>query len=286
MARGPDRTGHLVQRRFCAAVLTAVLWSAWAAAAAGAGGWSIQPTPEPAGALASGLLGVSCTRASACTAVGFSQARSGEYLTLAERWNGSSWEIRSTETPAGRAGVLHGVSCTGPRSCTAVGDYQPIPGYSVTLAERWNGATWEIQPTPNPAGATLSVLYGVSCSGPDACVAAGEQVTSTGIAIPLMERWNGSSWEIQPTPIPAGAMFSTLGGVSCSSASACTTTGLYYAGTDEPRTLAERWNGDGWEIQPTPNPAVDSQVSLAAVRARRDARAPRSASPRRDRARS
>jgi hypothetical protein len=35
--------------------------------------WAIQPTPNPVGAGASVLLGVSCTSPGACTAVGYTQ---------------------------------------------------------------------------------------------------------------------------------------------------------------------------------------------------------------------
>ena len=45
--------------------------------------WAMQSIPNPNG---SGQLnGVSCTSASACTAVGYY----GGYVTLAERWNGT-----------------------------------------------------------------------------------------------------------------------------------------------------------------------------------------------------
>ena len=49
--------------------------------------WSIQHTPNPTGVQGSGLGGVSCASATACTAVGGSfNGTAG--ATLAERWNG------------------------------------------------------------------------------------------------------------------------------------------------------------------------------------------------------
>jgi hypothetical protein len=57
------------------------------AAAAAATGWSIQPTPNPAGSPVSLLNGVSCTSATACTAVGgYNNGTAG--VTLAEHWSG------------------------------------------------------------------------------------------------------------------------------------------------------------------------------------------------------
>jgi hypothetical protein len=50
---------------------------------------------------------------------------SGVDVTLAERWNGSSWAIQSTPNPTGaRSNILYGVSCPSTTACTAVGDYK------------------------------------------------------------------------------------------------------------------------------------------------------------------
>ena len=49
--------------------------------------WTIQPTPDPAGATDSSLNGVACTSASACVAVGSSNA-GGVLQTLVETHSG------------------------------------------------------------------------------------------------------------------------------------------------------------------------------------------------------
>jgi hypothetical protein len=54
-------------------------------------------------------------------------------------------------------GLLIGVACTSATGCTAVGYSSPNGANLVnhpspaTLAERWNGSTWSIQPTPQPS---------------------------------------------------------------------------------------------------------------------------------------
>jgi hypothetical protein len=45
---------------------------------------------------ASYLYGVSCTSATACTAVGYYTNSGGTDVTLAEGWNGTSWAIQVT----------------------------------------------------------------------------------------------------------------------------------------------------------------------------------------------
>src|SRR6266702_1955220 len=205
--------------------------------------WRILPTPNPSGIALSGLFGVTCTAPSACTAVGASTTTTGAVRAVAERWNGGTWSLQPTPTPAG-GGALNSVSCTSPSACTAVGGRAD----GTTLAERWNGTRWSIQPTPNPSqgGATLS---GVSCTSASACTAVGGSNAFTPNARTLAERWNGTSWSIQPTPNPAqGGGF--LASVACPTSSGCTAVGASNAGT-----LAEGWNGTSWSIQPTPTPA-------------------------------
>jgi hypothetical protein len=216
--------------------------------------WSIQHTPNPAGSSFTFLYGVSCTSASACTAVGTSSSG-----TLAERWNGTKWSIQHTPNPAGSNSLLQGVSCASATACTAVGSTSTSTT-TVTLAERWNGTAWSIQHTPNPAGAQGSGLGAVSCASASACIAVGAYNTGPTSGGSLAERWNGTTWSIQHTPTPAGGSDTSLAGVSCASASACTAVGNYSLGAS-PVTLAERWNGTAWSIQHTPNPA-GAPVSL------------------------
>ena len=214
--------------------------------------WRILPIPSPRGAAWSNLFGVSCASPSACEAVGTTASRSGTQTALAERWNGSSWQLQHAPSPAG-GGQLNAVSCTSPSACTAVGGTPPGTPRKV-LVERWNGSRWQIQPAPSPAGAFLS---GVACTSSAICTAVGGSNTGT-----LAERWNGTTWSIQATPTPrqGGALFS----VACTSPSACTAVGAPPFGT-APKALAERWNGTNWSIQPAPKPAGTQFIFLNTV---------------------
>jgi len=104
--------------------------------------WSVKKTPS----LKAGgsLNGVSCTSASACTAVGFD----GNGESLAERWNGTAWSIQATPNVNGQPTGLRGVSCTSATLCTATGRSQF--GVGAPAAERWNGTKWFVQKVPAP----------------------------------------------------------------------------------------------------------------------------------------
>jgi hypothetical protein len=224
--------------------------------------WSIQSTPNPGGAQFTFLNAVACASASACTAVGAYVNSSGAFQGLAERWDGSSWAIQPTpRLPGGATGLLLGVACTSATGCTAVGNSSPGGANLVnhpspaTLAERWNGHTWSIQPTPNPPGAAPSILNAASCMSRSACIAVGNTSNSRGTSLTLAQQWNGHTWSIQPTPSPADG--GNLIAVSCPSRSSCLAVGGHanpFTAFVPPGTLAEQWNGRGWRIQPTPNP--------------------------------
>ena len=108
-----------------------------------------QDTPNPLVPTAS-IASVSCPSATTCTAVGQYFDPAGYWATLAEARNGTTWAVAPTSNPpAGATEVtLSGVSCTAADACTAAGFYVNSGTDTVTLAEAWNGATWNVQPTP------------------------------------------------------------------------------------------------------------------------------------------
>ena len=240
-------------------------------------GWSIQATPSPAGSTGSEFLAVSCTAAAACTAVGATtistpggHRASGSSMTvsLAERWNGTSWRIQATPSPARSTGTgLAAVSCTATTACTAAGSYDTTSHLARATAAAWGGTSWHRQATPSPAGASVSSgLIGLSCASARACTAAGFGTDNTGNSTALTERWDGTRWRIQPSPLPAGAVSATLNGVSCSAPGTCTAVGQYFGAGQRELALAERWSGGQWRLQAFPaTPATAHGSELSGV---------------------
>jgi len=177
-----------------------------------------------------------------------------------------AWRVTATPNPTGeKQSRLEGTSCTSPTACTAVGYYKNSSGARLALAEVWNGEEWKEQVTAKPSGATETELYGVSCTSISACTAVGSYLNSSGVAVPLAERWNGEAWSVQEPPSPTGAKESGLFGVSCASSSACTAVGAYINSAGAYTTLAENWNGTSWSIKETPNPTGAKQGQLLGV---------------------
>ena len=234
-----------------AACTVAVTTAPAAAAATASHGWSVVPTPSPAGAV---LGGVACSGATACTAVGYFQ-NGNQLAPLAERWNGTAFTIQPVPSPAASQSTdLRGVSCPAATACTAVGVYVTSPGGYRTphgLAERWDGSAWSIQPTP----ASLGGLAGVSCPTVSACTAVG----GFGGAFRAAQ-WNGSTWSPESVALPHSGS-AGLDAVSCTAVTACIAVGdTLPQGSLEPHPLAERWNGSTWSILPVPAPAGGGEL--------------------------
>jgi hypothetical protein len=155
--------------------------------------WARQNQPNPGGQNNNSDNAVSCSGPAACDAVGTWNDANGNILPLAESWNGAKWTRQRTPAPAGaQLTDLYGVSCPAAVGCWAVGDssntLNGLP--SATLAEQWNGADWDIVPTPNPAGAQGSTLKAVDCPSAGACMAVGSSYAA-GITKTLAEIYTG-----------------------------------------------------------------------------------------------
>jgi hypothetical protein len=229
--------------------------------------WTIQETPNPKENKGVELLGVSCPAAETCIAVGKYTSSTGSELTLAERWNGKEWTIQETPNPKeAMFSRLSSISCTSTTACTAVGYSRPSVGVRTVLAERWNGATWVIQETPNPKEAKSSELASVSCATSEACSTVGKYTSSTGIELTLAERWNGKAWTIQETPNPGEAKSAGLLGISCAASEECAAVGRYTQTGNRESLLGESLSGATWSTVAVPSAkASTASVSCAST---------------------
>ena len=152
-----------------------------------------------------------------------------------------------------------------------VGDYFDTASNEKTLSSAGTAAPVSIVSSPNPSDAKGFVnLADVSCLSSTSCFAVGYYATSLLSTAPLdlktlVERWNGSTWTIQPSPGATGQAYNALLGVSCTSVSACTAVGSFTNTLlGSPSPLAERWNGTEWSVQTVVPPvAVNDSATVA-----------------------
>ena len=227
--------------------------------------WSIMKTRNPPHAGTS-LAGVSCTSTSVCVAVGDYYAHAtGRYLTLAESWDGTKWSIQTTPDPSPYDNYLSGVSCISATDCSAVGQAGNSPvAQATTLAEVWNGSTWSVQSTANPAGSNLTYLQSDSCIPPGSCQAVGVSRDSFVVDHTLVEALDGTTWSIESSPDPVGAVGNNLQSVSCTSSTWCAAVGIY--GSYGPyEALSEIADGSSWSLEATPEVPGATDTELASV---------------------
>ncbi|HYA44127.1 MAG TPA: hypothetical protein VED59_00860, partial [Acidimicrobiales bacterium] len=229
--------------------------------------WSVVGTPALDGTGNSVLDGISCTSASACVAVGDHAVPSGAsdgamvVKTLVERWNGRTWTVVPSPDAGGTdQSILTGVSCPSMATCFAVGSSGAGPS-SQMLIESWDGGTWSIDPSPDPAGSQADQLNGVSCSSAQWCVAVGFD-DFPGQA--LIESWNGQGWSTEVSSGPSGTRIDQLYGVSCTSSTACVAVGSIGNG-NAGDALVESWDGRSWSITPSADPATTQNIQLNGV---------------------
>ena len=127
-------------------------------------------------------------------------------------------------------------------------------GYAYGADSTFTTPWWFIQTTQNPHHGSQETdeFSGVSCWSATGCDAVGPSPDSEAELNALVERWNGTAWEVQSTPKSTGASEVNLESVSCRSASECEATGYAELAGNKHVTLAERWNGTAWSVQSTP----------------------------------
>jgi hypothetical protein len=170
-----------------------------------------------------------------------------------EHWNGHKWSV----VPSPRPGQLSGLSSVRAVSAAdvwAAGSYANNAGNSQTLIEHWNGKKWRIVPSPSP-GLSDNYLGGLEVVSATDIWAAGAQSSDLDNSYQtLIERWNGKTWSVVPSPSP-GSYTNGLGGMTAVSASDVWAVGGYqnFQGNFVLRTLAEHWDGKNWKVVPTPD---------------------------------
>lgn len=194
--------------------------------------WSIVTSPDVANSRHNGLFAIHCSSGSDCWAAGRYVTNGNVAQTLIEHWNGTSWSIvASPNTGPTNANLLFGVTCSLANDCWSVGRHV-AGGVSQTLVEHWDGGSWQIVASPNTSPLQLNRLRDVRCESGSRCWAVGYYYLSgNGALQTLIEKWDGVSWSIVPSPNVSVYDDSLLYGLSCSLGSGCWSAG-YHADND------------------------------------------------------
>lgn len=211
-------------------------------------GPSVPPVPRlPSSWLAvdspndGGLGGVACAASNDCWALGISF----------EHWDGNAWSVVASSP----LGIASGVTCVASNDCWAVGSR--YNSQNPPLIQHWDGQSWIV--TSNvPAVGDWSDLKSVTCTSASNCWAVGQYHDLQAGLLTLIEHWNGSAWQIVPSPNGSlsavnkylSSRNNTLSGVACASESQCWAVGSFENNVGY-TTMTEQWDGTSWTVVPS-----------------------------------
>jgi hypothetical protein len=193
--------------------------------------WRMMTTPNSGNGY-NDLYSVSGTGPNDVWAVGTSQQTTYTATRpLALRWNGSAWQVVSTNF--GEGSTLASVAALAPNDAWAVGG-----SGTQALALHWDGSQWRRVAVPTNS-TTLTRLTGVSGVTPDDVWAVGYSYVNRRYQ-GFIVHWDGARWSIVPSPASPGRTY--LGAVAASRADEAWAVGQIQGVGSQ----ILRWDGSSW----------------------------------------
>jgi hypothetical protein len=224
-----------------------------AAAAAAAPTFKVVPAPDPdpevAGTTDVGFTAVSAASATEALAVGPNPTQAAVQGPFADHWNGTAWTGLQLPVPSGTTASLLGVADVAPGDGWAVGfSTNTSTDQDQTLIEHWNGTSWSIVPSPDPAGGSTGSdeLWAIAAVSPTDIWAAGDDFAGGGSIVPLFANYNGTSWTAVPPPADGAGFMLGLTAISANN--------VWAVGDVSSQAFtSEHWNGTSWSVVSTPS---------------------------------
>ncbi len=241
----------------------------------GAGTWTASSPIPPIDNGDSFFTSLSCMAETRCVAVGAQEvpapyfgAKSGGNRPLVETWNGHTWRIEKVPIPPATAdGNLSSVGCV-PSACMAVGGFSNKSGNDRIMTEWWDGSSWTLGLPPRPRTMEDPSLAAVSCTSDTQCIAVGQYSFELGfgsLITPLILRWDGTQWRLDPSGRLGRAQDTMLNGIDCVSNQMCMTVGSQRMARATYRSVAEVRRGGRWIVVPTDDPRHTPDADLVSV---------------------
>jgi hypothetical protein len=195
---------------------------------------------------------------------GYRSAGIAVYSTMVAHWNGTSWTQEST--PNGNPGGfnnLYGVAAAG-GTVWAVGNYVDPNSSSNRrkLILQRTGGTWHVAAAPTTA--TYETLAAVDATGQSDAWAVGSATSDIQSVpqVPLVLRWNGTSWASMTLPAPAGT---SLAGVDARTPNDVWAVGSSSSSDGSSQPYVAHFNGVSWSHVTTPTLSGGGQLTDVAA---------------------
>jgi hypothetical protein len=228
--------------------------------------WSVVSTPSLTGASLTRLAAVASNDVWAVGSLTTVVHKQTLTSTLTEHWDGTSWSVVSSPTPA-NGGYLALVAAVSSKDVWAAGNALDSSGTPVSaLVEHWDGTSWSIVSSAAFNGATNPVVS-ADASNDVWAVAFASSASGAPFTGPAVLHFDGTSWSlINPNT-----------GVTGVGIDALSPTDVWAVGQgrdsdgDSNFARIEHFDGTSWSIVPSPrvNPPepLDTQSGLGGVAA-------------------
>lgn len=161
----------------------------------------------------------------------------------------STWQV--VAGPAVANGELYAVAGLGPFDVWAVGDHFTASAADKTLTEHWNGAAWQVVPSPGPGNWNqLRAVAPITASDVWA-------VGFTTSYATLVLHWNGTSWARVASP--AFGADRPLYGVAAFGPG-----DVWAVGSAGAATFVLHYDGTSWRRVPAPSPGSPANLTKVA----------------------
>jgi hypothetical protein len=172
---------------------------------------------------------------------------------LAEHWNGTTWTQVPTASLKGNSGSFNSILALS--AADVWGGGQLVTETEILpLFEHWNGKAWTVVPGAHVAG----FIQKLAGTGADDVWAVG--YTTGNVGKPLIEHFDGTQWQQVTAPFPGiGGQLYGVVALSTTNAWAVGQSTLAAVGNKQQflespvQTLIEHWNGQSWQVVPSPN---------------------------------
>ncbi len=226
--------------------------------------WNGTSWKQVPSAGAGNLTAVSASSATNAWSVGSSSGfDSGSGKPLILHWDGTSW--KQVPGPSLNGNVfLSAVAVTSGNGAWAVGAVSIGTSPEASLILHWNGTAWQRVPSPSPpagqfgnglssvAATSATNAWAVGCT--DGCPVGGT---------PVIERWNGTSWQQVAPPTYPYALYNLAHVAATSGTSAWAVGGGGPATSEGAATVY--WNGRSWTLSHGISGAILSGVTATSA---------------------
>jgi hypothetical protein len=169
--------------------------------------------------------------------------------------------------PVPPPGPSFGIAAVSDTDVWSVG-YQNQSGTNMVLTQHWDGSVWSVVPAQLPPE-PFSFFNGVIALNSRNVWAVGHTVDQDGVtALNLIEQWDGSSWQIIPSPNDGGGLRNNyLYAVSAFAANDIWAVGYSdtISGPHVFLPLALHWDGTAWMVVSTPTTSGGLLLAVKAL---------------------